>query len=325
MSNKPPIVFLGPQWFAPVMGWCGVALAWHRAGAALGEPAHAVSLASGAVALAVFAVVLAASALRALRFPAALAEDLAHPVRHAFAAALPVSVVLLATVGHAAGAPHALVLATWAAGIALQLLVTTWIVTRWFAGRLQWPTMTPVVYIPIVGNILVPLAGVPLGYPLLSWCFFGIGAFFWPVVTALMLARVAQHPLPDRLAPSWFITIAPPAVGGSAALSLGAPDGIAAAALGIATLCALAAATRAPGIAKAPFAMPAWATSFPLAAYAALTLRMGAHSPAVAAAGVLLLAVASVVVLGLTLATIRGLRAGTLLAPEPVATVVAAP
>ena len=36
-------------------------------------------------------------------------------------------------------------------------------------------------------------------------------------------------------------------------------------------------------------------------------------------AGVLLLAITSLVVVGLALATLRGLRDGTLLAPEPVA------
>ena len=57
---------------------------------------------------------------------------------------------------------------------------------------------------------------------------------------------------------------------------------------------------------------------FPLAAFTALTLRLapaGAMS-AVGALGLGLLALTSLLVAALTLATLRGLRDGTLLAPE---------
>jgi tellurite resistance protein len=61
--------------------------------------------------------------------------------------------------------------------------------------------------------------------------------------------------------------------------------------------------------------------SFPLAAFAALTLRIAPTGP-LSLFGVALLALASLVVAALTLATVRGLRDGSLLAPEPVAAIV---
>lgn len=324
--DAPPLAHLGPQWFAPVMGWSGLALAWHRAGDRFGAAADAVALGCGLVALTVFLVVLAASLVRAVRNPRALAEDLAHPVRHAFVAALPVSVLLLATLGVAFYGPGAATVTLWLAGVALQACVTAWVISRWFSGKLAWPAITPVLYIPIVGNILVPLAGAPLGWPAMSWFFFGIGAFFWPVVTAMVLVRKVQQPLPVRLHATWFITIAPPAVAGSAALALGAPEMAALAPLGVAAMFAFASATRVPTIARQQFAMPAWAVSFPLAALTALTLRAAEDAaPALGGIASILLAITSVVLVGLTLATVKGLRAGTLLAPEPVATISVAP
>ncbi|HWS76670.1 MAG TPA: C4-dicarboxylate ABC transporter [Quisquiliibacterium sp.] len=324
--DAPPLVHLGPQWFAPVMGWSGLALAWHRAEERFGPAAEAVALGCGLVALSAFLVVLAASALRAARHPRALAEDLSHPVRHAFVAALPVSLLLLASLGVALYGPGSALATLWLAGVALQACVTGWVVSRWFSGRLQWPAVTPVLYIPIVGNILVPLAGAPLGWPAMSWFFFAIGAFFWPVVTAMVLVRKVQQPLPDRLQATWFITIAPPAVAGTAAVALGAPEMVLSAALGVAAVFAFASATRVPTIARQQFAMPAWAVSFPLAALTALALRAAdTVAPALAMPAVLLLAVTSVVLVGLSLATVKGLRAGTLLAPEPVATISVAP
>lgn len=322
-----PLEHLGPQWFTPVMGWSGLALAWHRAAPSFGDSADIASAACALVALAIFLLVAAASLLRMIRHPAALAGDLAHPVRHAFAAAFPVSIIVLAASAVALAGPRRDIEVLWLAGVTLQAGITLWVVSRWLSGRLQWPGLTPVLYIPVVGNILVPLAGMPLGYPMLSWFFFGIGVFFWPVLTALLLARQVQQPLPDRLQAAWFITIAPPAVGGSAAASLGAGDLAMIAALGVATVFATAAFSRVPTITRSPFAMSAWATAFPLAALTALTLRASGSAPALALPGTVLLAVTSVTLGWLTLATVKGLRAGTLLVPEavPVIPVVAAP
>ncbi len=58
--------------------------------------------------------------------------------------------------------------------------------------------------------------------------------------------------------------------------------------------------------------------SFPLAALAALTLRLAEQPDGrwLAVPGIALLALASLVILGLSLATLRGLRAGALLVPE---------
>lgn len=324
-DKKSALYFLGPQWFAPVMGWCGLSLAWHRAQDGFGPAAQTLSGACGAIAGLIFAAVLAAMVLRAMRNPSALPEDLAHPVRQGFAAAFPVSIILLGTVGVALGLPESLAEALWAIGLVGQLAVTTWVVSRWIAGKLRWASITPVVYIPIVGNILVPLAGVPLHHEALSWAFFGIGAFFWPVVTTAILVRQSQQPMPDRLAPSWFITVAPPSVAGLSALALGAPMPVAFAALGVAGLMLLVVATRVPAILKTPFGMPSWSASFPLAAFSALLMHATASAPGLRLPGIFMLAVTSLVVLGLSLATIRGLRAGSLLAPEPVAVLAVEP
>jgi tellurite resistance protein len=77
-------------------------------------------------------------------------------------------------------------------------------------------------------------------------------------------------------------------------------------------------------IAAQPFGLTFWSLSFPLAALSSLTLRVGDLFPdaaAVQTAGVLLLAVASMVILWLGFATVRGLRDSTLLVPEPLANI----
>jgi tellurite resistance protein len=324
------IKHLLPGWYAIVMGLAGLALAWHRATPVMGPTADQVAIAVGAVALAAFAALALATLARWRLHPEAWAEDRAHPVRHPFIATLPISVILLATLATALAGPGWPWAVVWWLGSLGQLGVTVWVLARWWrgapAGGLQWAGATPAMFIPIVGNVLVPLAGVPLGFAEWSAAQFGIGLLFWPVVVALIVVRLVQQgPWPPRLAPTAFVFVAPPAVVGLSGLQFGAAPVIGWACWGMALGSLLWAAALLPQIRKLPFALPHWAISFPLAAFTALTLRLAAPGGVAAAFGVLMLALTSLVIAALCLATLRGLRDGSLLAPEPAATIVAAP
>ena len=329
MSAKPmpgppagPLSYLFPGWYAIVMGLAGLSLAWHCAEPVMGEGAGVAAALIGGLAAAVFVLLAAATVLRGQRYPQAWAKDRKHPVRHTFIAALPTSVLLLATVAVAAGVQGALVLLLWWIGALAQLAVTVWVVARWWQGAqhggLQWASVTPALLIPIVGNVLVPLAGVPLGQAEWSAAQLGIGLLFWPVVTALLLVRMALQGLwAERLLPANFIVIAPPAVVGLSALQFGAPLLVGWALWGMALFSLLWVAPLAVRIARQPFGLPHWSMSFPLAAFTALTLRLMPTGP-LAMAGVALLAISSLLVAALALATVRGLRQGSLLVPEAV-------
>jgi tellurite resistance protein len=311
------------------MGLSGLALAWYRAEPRMGEVAAAVAWALGGLAALAFAALAVATLLRGRRHAEAWAEDRRHPVRHTFVAALPVAVILLATVAVSRVGPHPLAHALWAVGAVAQFGVTLWVMARWLrpaaggAGGLAWAGVTPALLIPIVGNVLVPLAGVPLGQVAWSAAQFGFGLLAWPLVFALLLVRLAvQGPWPERLRPTVAILIAPPAVVGLAALQFGAPPLVGFGLWGMAAAMTGWAATQVGAIARQPFAMPHWAMSFPLAAFTALTLRLADQglpgTAAMGAFGVLLLALTSLIVTALLLATARGLRDGSLLVPEPV-------
>ena len=345
MSSPTPLKFLMPGWFSLVMGLCGLALAWHGAQAALGDMATGIALVLGVLAVLVFGVLLVASVLRMVRHPQALAEDLKHPVRHAFVAALPVSLLLLATVGVALGGASGgwatVWRGVWWLGSVTQLWATLWVLGRWIAPAASaqpgqgpgntglWPAVTPVLLIPVVGNVVAPLAGMPLGIDGWSAAQMGIGVFFWPLVLLLTLVRrIAHSPLPERVLPAWFITIAPPAVIGLVLVQMQAPLPAVQALWGVGLFFLLWTAPVVKRIVAQPFGVPFWALSFPLAAFTTLTLRLAQLQPnsgwhgTLQNAGVLLLAATSMVVLWLAFATVRGLRDGTLLAPEPVANII---
>lgn len=319
-----------PGWFIVVMGLSGLSLAWHSAVPILGDTAGAGAMVIGALAALVFALLAGLSLLRWQRYPLALADDLKHPVRHPLVAALPASLLLLATVATALTGASAPARVLWVLGAAWQFGVTVWALSRWLKGNkdggLVWPSLTPLVLIPVVGNMLAPLAGVALGFSQWSAVQLGLGLLLWPVLLTLLAVRVGVAGLwPERLLPSTFITVSPPAVAGLAALQLGAPPLLAWMAWGIALFFLAWSAGIFKRAISQPFGVTFWSPSFPLAAFAALTLRLAPN----AASGfqplaMLVLALATLVIAALSLATVKGLREGTLLAPEPVAMITPA-
>lgn len=329
-AYSTPLKFLMPGWFATVMGLAGLSLAWKQATPILGDMAGAGAMAIGAVAALVFLVLALLSLFRRQRYPEAFGEDLKHPVRHAFVAAIPVSLILLATVLTALIGPSGIGRGLWIIGSAWQFGVTIWVLARWLRGSqpggLVWPGVTPVLFIPVVGNVLPPLAGIALGYPEWAAAQFGVGLFFWPVMLALLAVRLGVNGMwPERLLPTTFITVAPPAVIGLSALQLAAPAVLAWMAWGIALFFLFWSATVFQRAVAQPFSVTFWALSFPLAAFGALTLRLAQGGPVwFQTLAMLTLALASLVIAGLLLASFKGLRDGTLLAPEPVAMIAAA-
>jgi len=329
-TAHPALKYLQPGWYAAVMGLSGLSLAWHRAAPLMGEPAGRIAWGVGLLAALVFGLLALATLLRGWRHAEAWAEDCRHPVRHTFIATLPVSVILLATLAVVLHGPSIAALWLWRAGALAQLGVTLWVLARWWRGNgpggLQWASATPALLVPIVGNVLVPLAGVPLGQAEWSAAQFGIGLLFWPVVMALVVVRVALQGLwPERLLPSAYIVIAPPAVIGTSALQLGAPALVVWALWGMALFSLLWVATLTRRIAALPFGLPHWGMGFPLAALAALTLRLATPGSLLAVLGPVLLALSTLVILALIAGTLRGLRDGSLLAPEPMASIMPAP
>ena len=158
---------------------------------------------AGVLALGVFAALGALSLLRWQRHPEAVADDLRHPVRHAFVAAVPASVLLLATVATTLAGPSRLALAVWMLGAVAHFGVTVWVMARWLQGNreggMAWAGITPVLFIPIVGNVLSPLAGVALGQPEWAAAQFGVGMLLWPVLQGAASAGLT----PPAAVPRW--------------------------------------------------------------------------------------------------------------------------
>lgn len=328
-SSAAALKFLGAPWFATVMGLCGLTLAWLRATRLLGDMAGGVALVLALLAGTVFVVLLLAYSLRASRFPAALQEDLRHPVRHPMVAALPLSLLLLAALGVTLLGAQPWLAVLWVVGAVGQILAALWVLWRWFRVNPapRWAGVTPALLLPTVGHVLVPLAGAPLGFETWSLVQFAFGVAAWPLVTVLLFVRIARTGMwPERMIASTFITVVPASVIALVTLQAGVDHPAVVVLWCVALLFLLWSARFAQRMVGQPFSMAQWAVSFPLTAFTALSLRLSeSMGPVMQTFGLAMLALSTLVIAVLSLATLKGLRQGNLLVPEPVAAIQPAP
>jgi len=304
--------------FSTVMGTAGLALAWLKAHPVLGMPALVGEGLRGAAA-ALFVLLLAFYGLKALRYPQAVRMEMRHPVRINFFPTVSISLLLLA-IAYLESAPEA-AFWLWCAGAALHLGLTLAIFGSWIHHtHYAVQHANPAWFIPVVGNIIVPIAGVRLASPELSWFFFSIGLVFWLVLLTIVLYRLFFHePLPARLAPTLFILLAPPSVGFIAYTVLtDSVDAFARILYYTALFLALLLASNAVRFLRLPFFVSAWAYSFPLAALTLATLVMNARlpNPVFTLLSFGLLAILSLVVAALAVRTLIAVGRRQLCVPE---------
>jgi len=304
--------------FTIVMGMSGLTLALRAGEQALGLSA-ALSVAAYAATLALFGVIAAGYAAKALTHPAALRAEWDHPVKLAFFPAISIGLLLLA----AATLPWsgALAHAMWLLGAALQGVLTLAVVSGWIGSRaFLHGHLSPAWFIPAVGNVIVPIAGVDLGYVELSWFFMSVGLIFWIILLTLVMNRLVFHdPLPERLQPTLVILIAPPAAGFLAWVKLtGGVDHLAHILLNVGYFFGLIVAVQLPRILRLPFAMSFWALSFPVAALTIASLQYaevtGSSAHHLIGLGLLVILIVTLAVL--LIRTFRAVSSGAVFQPE---------
>jgi tellurite resistance protein len=103
----------------------------------------------------------------------------------------------------------------WWIGVVLQFVFTIIIMSAWIQHeKFEIHHINPSWFIPVVGCIIIPIAGIEHFSPELSWFFFSLGFFWWLILTTLVMNRVIfHHPIPEKLIPTFFILFAPPVIG----------------------------------------------------------------------------------------------------------------
>lgn len=306
------------SFFSVVMGVAGLTIATHRLETSFGWPSwgsDGLFVASSAVYLGIGLVYLAKLALR----PAAVMAEWRHPVRIAFFPAMSIALILLSIAS--LHLDRSLSLWLWIIGAVLHLVFTVLVITAWIDhSRYEVVHLNPAWFIPVVGNILVPISGIQHAPADVSWLYFSVGLLFWIVLLTVVVNRlIFHHPLPAKLMPTLFILIAPPAVGFVSWTALvGQLDPAGRILFFAAVFFFLLMLPQLGKFARLPFALSWWAYSFPLAALTIALFVMADRSgiEAYRWIGYGLYAVLAAVIAGLTIRTLVAMVRGEICVPE---------
>jgi tellurite resistance protein len=258
-----------------VMGLLGLAIVWMKfqhmfhVGVPVGQ---AIMYATTVY----FALVVVMQGVRFARYPEEVAKDFRHPIRVNFFPALSICFLLLSISWLEAG-QVATARIFWYIGAPLHLGFLLVILHGWFHKDYDLKFFNPAWFIPVVGPLLVPVAGVEFAHPEVSWFFFSIGIVYWIVLLAVLVGRVFFHsPMAPKLLPTLFILIAPPAVGFIAygKLTAGPLDNFGRILFYFGVFNVLMLVTMLGKLRKVPFFLSWWGYTFPLDAFTLSVVMM---------------------------------------------------
>ena len=292
-------------WFAMIMGLGGLTVAWLRAEEILALP-FSISPWLLLLSTGLFVLLAVLYSIKVVKYREAVAAEWGHPVKMNFVPTASIALILLSIAWLPTSAPYSKLL--WITGTALHLVLTLHVITQWMHHtKFEIAHLNPAWFIPVVGNILVPIAGVQHAPIELSWFFFSVGLTFWPVLLAIIFNRVIFHgSLPERLMPTLFILIAPPAVGFLSYVKLtGEVDAFARILYYAALFFTILLIAQLRWFARLKFFLSWWAYSFPLAAITIASLAMFKHTgdPLFLRLSGILLAITTVVIAALFVRT----------------------
>jgi tellurite resistance protein len=318
MNQDSRLPFFPISFFSMVMGLAGLCIAWEKAQIGFHLP-YRLDLALLPFTALVFIILTITYLLKMLRYPGEVVKELNHPVKLNFFPAVSISLILLSiTMLHTLPQVSRIL---WMIGSSMHLGFTLYVMNIWIHhDKFEVHHINPAWFIPVVGNVLVPVAGTAHGYYEISWFFFSIGIIFWLVLFTIIIYRVLFHnPLPDRLMPTFFILIAPPAVGFISYVKLnGGIDNFAHVLYYIGLFLTLLLFTMVLRFSRLQFFLSWWAYSFPLAAITIATLLMyeKTSNPGFAALGWVLLTLLTLVVTFLFYRTMRAVGGKKICMPE---------
>ena len=199
------------QLFAVIMGISGLTIAFAKAYHFLNAPYFIYEglLFIDAI---LFFLIFTFYVYKWLKYPEEVKKEFKHPIKSSFTVTISIS-FLLVSIAYYDYAPT-ISIGFWYIGAMLQLYLSLYVIELWITNDFKETHINPAWFIPIVGNVLVPVVGVDAAPIFVSIFFFAMGIFFWLVLFTMVMYRIIfHHPLAKKLLPTLFILIAPPAVG----------------------------------------------------------------------------------------------------------------
>ncbi|MGX9416822.1 SLAC1 anion channel family protein [Vibrio sp. WJH972] len=301
--------------FAIIMGLSGLTITWSVNSWSIAYPISLLLATSTSLIMLIFS---AFYLFKIFKFKQAVLHELKHPIRMNFFPAFSISLLLISAIWKDYAT---LSLILWSVGTIVQFTLTLYVMTSWIHhSHYTISHVNPSWFIPVVGNIIVPISGVTLGFIELSWFFFSIGIVFWIILLTVLFYRLFFHDqLPPKLYPMLFILLAPPSIGFiSYTHIIGGIDNFARILYYTAIFLSILLSINIIKFARLPFYLTSWAYSFPSAALATATVKMAhlINSDILAILGQLLTLGTTVLITWLVINTIKLAKTGGIFVSE---------
>ncbi len=194
------------------LGLIGFTLAWQKAEQILKLP-FVFSNYLLYFSIAVIGVILLIYTLKLIKYPNEIKKEFNHPIKLNFYPIIAKLFLISSLIYLAIDITISKYL--WWMGVATQFIFTLIVISAWIKhDKFEIHHINPSWFIPVVGCIIIPIAGVKHFSPELSWFFFSIGFFWWVILTIIVMNRIIfHHPIPDKFIPTLFILFAPPIIG----------------------------------------------------------------------------------------------------------------
>jgi len=267
------IKFFPITMYAIVMGLGGLTMMYQKAGQWLGFP-HVIGATLMVITTITFFVISFIYMIKFVKYNEEVKIEFNHPIKINFFAAFTISMLMLAIIFKEEYPTIAACF--WYPAATLHFYLTMYTISFWINHNQELAHSNPAWFIPIVGNVLVPIGGVGFVSHGLLMYFFSIGIFFWIVLFTILLNRIIfHHQLAMKFMPTLFILIAPPAVGFIAYFKLyGVIDLFAIMLFNLAIFFTLLVVFMYKNFLKIKFFISWWAFIFPLAAMAIASMLM---------------------------------------------------
>ncbi|OHE06656.1 MAG: C4-dicarboxylate ABC transporter [Sulfurimonas sp. RIFOXYD12_FULL_33_39] len=259
--------------YAVVMGLGGLTITYQKASLWLNFP-HIIGEVLMYLTTIIFIFISYMYIKKFIKYKIAVKNEFSHPVRINFFAAISISMLMLSIIYKES---FPIISATfWYPGTLLHFYLTMHTISFWINQNQQLDHSNPAWFIPIVGNVLVPVGGIGFSSLGVLTYFFSVGIFFWIILFSVIINRIIFHnQMAVKFMPTLFILIAPPAVGFIAYFKMfGVIDTFAIILFNLALFFTLLVTFMYKNFIKIKFFISWWAFVFPLAAMSISTMLM---------------------------------------------------
>ena len=304
--EKGRIAHFPISFFSVTMGLGGFAIATQKVELLYGW-GHAISASLVLSDMLIFLVITLLYAAKTAMFFKNVQNEIANPTKLSFFPTVSIAMLLLSIALLPLHPDGSKIL--WYAAALLHLIFTLSIISSWIRqSHYEIQHFSPAWFIPVVGNLIVPIAGVEHAPVSISWFFYAVGLIFWIMLFAIVLYRLFFHKtMPEKLMPTMFILMAPPAIACIAWMRLGNSfDPFALIMLNFSLFMFFLMVSMITIFTRIKFYLSWWAYSFPVAAVsiAFFAAEKALNTVVYGIIGTVLWAVLSLLIIGLVTRTI---------------------